>query len=46
MKSLEEGGAMAYTTIVTASASDPAPIQFYAPFAGAAVNTILLPDIE
>ncbi len=38
MKSLEEGGAMAYTTIVAASASDPAPIQFYAPFAGAAIG--------
>jgi F-type H+/Na+-transporting ATPase subunit alpha len=37
-KSLEEGGAMAYTTIVSASASDPAPIQFYAPFAGAAIG--------
>jgi F-type H+-transporting ATPase subunit alpha len=29
---------MAYTTIVTASASDPAPLQFYAPFAGAAIG--------
>jgi F-type H+/Na+-transporting ATPase subunit alpha len=38
MKSLEDGGAMAYTTIVSASASDPAPIQFYAPFAGAAIG--------
>ncbi len=38
MKSLEEGGAMAYTTIVSASAADPAPIQFYAPFAGAAIG--------
>jgi len=38
MKSLEEGGAMAYTTIVAASAADPAPIQFYAPFAGAAIG--------
>ncbi len=38
MKSLEEGGAMAYTTIVSASASDPAPLQFYAPFAGAAIG--------
>ncbi|MFN8337502.1 MAG: F0F1 ATP synthase subunit alpha [Saprospiraceae bacterium] len=38
MKSLEEGGAMAYTVIVAASASDPAPIQFYAPFAGAAIG--------
>lgn len=37
-KALEEGGAMAYTTIVAASASDPAPIQFYAPFAGAAIG--------
>lgn len=38
MKSLEEGGAMSYTTIVSASAADPAPIQFYAPFAGAAIG--------
>ncbi|MFZ1748589.1 MAG: F0F1 ATP synthase subunit alpha [Saprospiraceae bacterium] len=38
MKSLEDGGAMAYTTIVAASAADPAPIQFYAPFAGAAIG--------
>lgn len=38
MKVLEEYGAMAYTTIVAASASDPAPLQFYAPFAGAAIG--------
>ncbi|MBK7307954.1 MAG: F0F1 ATP synthase subunit alpha [Chitinophagaceae bacterium] len=38
MKTLEEYGAMAYTTIVAASASDPAPLQFYAPFAGAAIG--------
>jgi len=38
MKTLEEHGAMAYTTIVAASASDPAPQQFYAPFAGAAIG--------
>src|SRR6476620_8958409 len=38
MKSLEDNGAMAYTTIVAASASDPAPLQFYAPFAGAAIG--------
>ena len=31
MKVLEDNGAMAYTTIVAASASDPAPQQFYAP---------------
>ncbi len=35
---LEENGAMAYTVIVAASASDPAPLQFYAPFAGAAIG--------
>jgi F-type H+-transporting ATPase subunit alpha len=38
MKTLEENGAMQYTTIVAASASDPAPQQFYAPFAGAAIG--------
>ena len=37
-KTLEEAGALAYTTIVSASASDPAPMQFYAPFAGAAIG--------
>ena len=35
---LEEKGAMAYTTIVAANASDPAPMQVYAPFAGAAIG--------
>ena len=35
---LEENGAMAYTVVVSASASDPAPMQFYAPFAGAAIG--------
>jgi len=38
MKVLEDNGAMEYTTIVAASASDPAPQQFYAPFAGAAIG--------
>jgi F-type H+-transporting ATPase subunit alpha len=38
MKTLEENGAMAYTVIVAASAADPAPLQFFAPFAGAAVG--------
>lgn len=38
MKTLEEHGALAYTTIVSASAADPAPLQFYAPFAGAAIG--------
>ena len=37
-KALEENGAMAYTTIVSAAASDPAPLQYYAPFAGAAIG--------
>ncbi len=38
MKTLEDNGAMVFTTIVCASASDPAPLQFYAPFAGAAIG--------
>ncbi len=38
MKTLSDSGAMAYSTIVCASASDPAPLQFYAPFAGAAIG--------
>jgi len=35
---LEDHGALAYTTIVAANASDPAPMQVYAPFAGAAIG--------
>lgn len=35
---LEEKGAMAYTVVVAASAADPAPLQFYAPMAGAAIG--------
>ena len=35
---LEEHGAMQYTTIVLATASDPAASQFYAPFAGVAIG--------
>ena len=35
---LEKAGAMEYTVIVSASASDPAPMQFFAPFTGAAVG--------
>ncbi len=38
LRVLEENGAMAYTVIVSASAADPAPMQFYAPFAGAAIG--------
>lgn len=37
-QTLEENGAMAYTVIVMATASDPAAMQFYAPFAGAAIG--------
>jgi F-type H+-transporting ATPase subunit alpha len=37
-KTLEAHGAMNYTVIVTATASDPAALQFYAPFAGAAIG--------
>lgn len=35
---LEKGGAMAYTTIVMAAASDPTPMQYFAPFTGAAIG--------
>ena len=37
-KNLEDKGAMAYTTIVASNAADPAPLQFFAPFAGAAIG--------
>jgi len=37
-KTLEDKGALAYTTIVAANASDPSPMQVYAPFAGAAIG--------
>jgi F-type H+-transporting ATPase subunit alpha len=38
MKTLADYGALEYTVIVAATAADPAPIQFYAPFAGAAIG--------
>ncbi len=38
VKTLEENGAMDYTVVVAAPASEPAPLQFYAPFAGAAIG--------
>lgn len=37
-KTLEEAGALPYTIIISATASDPAAMQFYAPFAGAAIG--------
>lgn len=38
VQTLEDAGAMAYTVVVAANASDPSPMQFYAPFAGAAIG--------
>ncbi|MFB5945123.1 F0F1 ATP synthase subunit alpha [Albibacterium profundi] len=38
VRTLEENGALPYTVVVAASASDPAPMQFYAPMAGAAIG--------
>ena len=38
VKRLEDEGAMEYTIIVSATASDPAPLQFVAPYAGCAVG--------
>ncbi len=38
VKKLEDAGAMAYTVVVAANASDPAAMQFYAPMTGAAVG--------
>ena len=38
VKTLEDRGAMAYTVVVAANASDPAPMQVYAPMAGAAIG--------
>ncbi len=37
-KTLQENGAMDYTVIVMSTASDPAALQFYAPFAGVAIG--------
>ncbi len=38
VKTLEDAGAMEYTTVVAATASDPAPLQFLAPFGGCAMG--------
>src|SRR5436305_1958611 len=38
VKTFEENGAMPYTIVVAATAADPAPLQFYAPFAGASIG--------
>jgi F-type H+-transporting ATPase subunit alpha len=42
VKSLEERGAMAYTIVVSASASEPAPLQFLAPYGGCAMGEYFL----
>jgi F-type H+-transporting ATPase subunit alpha len=38
VKTLEDNGAMAYSVVVASSAADPAPLQFYSPFAGCAIG--------
>src|SRR5205085_7227079 len=38
VKTLEDSGALEYTTIVAATASDPAPLQYLAPFSGCAMG--------
>ena len=38
VNTLQEKGAMDYTTVVSATASDPAAMQYFAPFAGAAIG--------
>jgi len=38
VRTLEENGAMEYTTVVAASASDPAPLQFISPYSGCAMG--------
>jgi F-type H+-transporting ATPase subunit alpha len=42
VKTLEEQGAMAYTIVVSASASEPAPLQFLAPYGGCAMGEYFL----
>ena len=38
VKILEDAGAMDFTIVIAASASEPAPLQYIAPFAGAALG--------
>jgi len=38
VKTLEDHGAMAYSTVVSATASEPASLQFFAPYAGVAIG--------
>ena len=41
VKMLEDYGAMDYTIVVAASASDPAPMQYLAPYSGCAIGRVL-----
>jgi F-type H+-transporting ATPase subunit alpha len=42
VKELEENGALEYTVVVSTSAADPSPLQFLAPFAGAAIGEFFM----
>jgi F-type H+-transporting ATPase subunit alpha len=42
VRELEENGAMEYTIVVSTSAADPSPLQFLAPFAGAAIGEFFM----
>jgi len=42
VKTLEENGAMAHTIVVMAAASDPAPLQYIAPYSGCAMGEYFL----
>jgi F-type H+-transporting ATPase subunit alpha len=44
VKELETNGAMEYTTVVAANASDPAPMQYIAPYAGASMGEYFRDD--
>jgi F-type H+-transporting ATPase subunit alpha len=41
VKTLQDAGAMDYTTVVAATASDPAPLQFLAPYTGCTFGEVL-----
>ena len=41
VETLRENGALEYTVVVNAAASDPAPFQYLAPYAGAAIGRAL-----
>ncbi|HEU4677206.1 MAG TPA: F0F1 ATP synthase subunit alpha [Candidatus Paceibacterota bacterium] len=44
VRELEENGALEYTVVVATSAADPSPLQFLAPFAGAAIGEFFMED--